>query len=187
MMIRLTLWFYLFSSNLFLMNNLWLKKDESGEFIYITMHFQNRYLSNSFFNYLLPLNWFLGSARLDVAFTAVPSSTNTYSSGSAIQFKTIKTNIGNAFNRSNYRFTAPSSGLYIFSWRLSIHSSYVGNNNLVINGSTFHSLYCQKTYQQCGSTVTVWLNRNDQVWILSAYSNIYVYAQYSSFSGWKVH
>mmetsp|Transcript_19762 Transcript_19762/g.32898 ORF Transcript_19762/g.32898 Transcript_19762/m.32898 type:complete len:183 (+) Transcript_19762:31-579(+) len=129
----------------------------------------------------------IGSARLDVAFTAVPSSTSTYSSGSVIQFNTIKTNIGNAFNRSNYRFTAPSSGLYIFSWSLSIHSSYVGNNNLVINGSTFHSLYCQKTYQQCGSTVTVWLNKNDQVWVISAYSNIYVYAPYSSFSGWKVH
>lgn len=155
--------------------------------MYICMHNQNRYLSNRFFNYLLSLNSSLGSARLDVAFTAVPSSTTTYGSGSVIRFNTVKTNIGNAFNRSNYRFTAPSSGLYIFSWSLFIHTSYVGNSNLVINGSTFHSLYCQKTYQQCGTTVTVWLNKHDQVWVTSAYSSIYVYAKYSSFSGWKAH
>lgn len=130
---------------------------------------------------------FLGSSRLDVAFTAVPSSSTTYSSGSVIGFNTIKTNIGNAFNRSNYRFTAPSTGLYIFSWSIALHVSYIGNNNLVINGSTFHTVHCQKTYQQCGSTVTVWLNKNDQVWVTSAYSSIYVYATYSSFSGWKLN
>ncbi|XP_078327204.1 uncharacterized protein LOC111104612 [Crassostrea virginica] len=129
----------------------------------------------------------IGSSNLDVAFTAVPSSSTSYSSGSTIAFNKLKTNIGNAFSTSNYRFTAPSSGLYVFHWSLALSSSYYGQSRLMINGNTFHTVHCQKTYQQCGSTVTAWLNKNDQVWVASAYSSVYAYATYSSFSGWKVH
>ncbi|XP_052711802.1 caprin-2-like [Crassostrea angulata] len=129
----------------------------------------------------------IGSRTYGVAFTVVPSSTTTYSSGSTIQFNRLKYNQGNGFNTSNYRFTAPAAGMYVFSWSLSIPSSYVGNSNLLKNGSIYHQLNCQKTYQQCGATVTMWLNRGNQVWVTSAYSSIYVYATYSSFSGWKIN
>nr|XP_022294726.1 caprin-2-like [Crassostrea virginica] len=129
----------------------------------------------------------IGSSSLNVAFTAVPSSSYSYSSGTTIKFSQLRTNIGNAFSTSNYRFTAPSSGLYVFHWSLSLSSSYYGNTNLKINGSTFHKTYCRKTYQQCGSTVTVWLSKSDQVWVESAYSSVYARAYYSSFSGWRLH
>ena len=128
-----------------------------------------------------------GSPSLNVAFPAVPSSSYTYSSGTTIKFSKLKTNIGSAFSTTNYRFTAPSSGLYVFHWSISLSSSYYGNTNLMINGSTFHKTYCRKTYQQCGSTVTVWLSKSDQVWVESAYSSVYVRAFYSSFSGWRLH
>lgn len=131
--------------------------------------------------------FYIGSHRNDVAFTAVTSSSKTYSRGSTIAFNTLKINYGNAFNRGNYRFTAPSEGLYVFSWSIATHSSYLGNNRLMINSSIYHQLHCQKTYQQCGATVTMWLKRNDQVWVASGYSSIYVYATHSSFSGWKIH
>lgn len=127
------------------------------------------------------MNSFFGFSRLDVAFTAVPSTSTSYGSG------LVNTNIGNDFNRSNYRFRAPSTGLYIFCWSIALHVNYIGNTNLVINGSTFHMVHCQKTFQHCGSTVTVWLSKNNQVLITSAYSSIYVYATYLSFSGWKLH
>lgn len=94
----------------------------------------------------------------------MPSSSTTYSSGSTIAFNTVKTNHGNAFNRGNYRFTAPSTGLYVFSWSIATHSRYLRNSILMVNSSTFHQVHCQKTYQQCGSTVTVWLSKNSQVW-----------------------
>lgn len=133
------------------------------------------------------LSCFAGSRTYGVAFTVVPSSTTTYSSGSIIQFNRLKYNQGNGFSTGNYRFTAPAAGMYVFSWSLSIHSSYVGNSRLVKNGSTYHQIYCKKTYQQCGATVTMWLNRGDRVWVASDYSSIYVYATYSSFSGWKIN
>lgn len=128
-----------------------------------------------------------GSHRNDVAFTAVTSSSKTYSTGSTIAFNTLKNNYGNAFNRGSYRLTAPSEGLYVFSWSIATHTSYYGNTRLMKNGSVYHQLNCYKNYQQCGATVTMWLKRNDQVWVASGYSSIYVYATHSSFSGWKIH
>lgn len=128
-----------------------------------------------------------GSKTYSIAFTAVTSSGTTYSSGSTIQFNRLKINHGNGFNTGNYRFTTPIGGLYVFSWNIGVHSSYVGNSNLIKNGSIYHQIHCQKTYQQCGATVTMWLNKGEQVWVTSGYSSIYVYATYSSFSGWKIN
>lgn len=129
----------------------------------------------------------IGSRTYGVAFTAVPSSTTIYSSGSIIKFNKLKYNQGNGFNTGNYRFTAPAAGMYVFSWSLAIGSSYYGQSKLMKNGSTYHQTHCQKTYQQCGATVTMWLNKGGQVWVASDASSIYVYATYSSFSGWKIN
>uniref|UniRef100_A0A8W8JGQ8 C1q domain-containing protein n=1 Tax=Magallana gigas TaxID=29159 RepID=A0A8W8JGQ8_MAGGI len=125
--------------------------------------------------------------RHRIAFTAVTSSTTTYSSGTTIRFTTVKANYGHAYNNGNYRFTAPSNGLYVFSWSIATHTSYKGHTKLVKNGSTYHQARCSSGYQQCGATVTIILHKHDQVWLESDYSSIYVYATYSSFSGWKLN
>lgn len=138
------------------------------------------------YNHVFFLSCFAGSRSHGVAFTAITSSATTYSSGSTIRFNRLKINQGSGFNTGNYRFTAPAAGLYVFSWSIALPNNYVGNSNLMKNGSIYHQIQCQKTYQQCGATVTMWLNRRDQVWVTSAYSSIYVYATYSSFSGWKI-
>lgn len=138
------------------------------------------------YNHVFFLSCFAGSRSHGVAFTAITSSATTYSSGSTIRFNRLKINQGSGFNTGNYRFTAPAAGLYVFSWSIALPNNYVGNSNLMKNGSIYHQIHCQKTYQQCGATVTMWLNRRDQVWVTSAYSSIYAYATYSSFSGWKI-
>ena len=127
-----------------------------------------------------------GSTNLNVAFTAVPSKAYGYSAGDTIRFDMTRTNIGNSFNKSTYRFTAPSAGLYVFSWSLAIPSNNRGQNTLMINGHGFHTLFCQHSYQQCGSTVTVSLKKNDQVWIKCLFDKIHIYGHYSSFSGWRL-
>ncbi|XP_052711801.1 multimerin-1-like [Crassostrea angulata] len=129
----------------------------------------------------------IGSHKNSIAFMAVLSSTKSYSSGSVLQFNSVKVNYGSGFNSGNYRFTAPSEGLYVFTWSLGLHSSYYGQTRLVKNGSTYHQVHCQKTYQQCGATVTVWLNKGDQVWLVTASSSVYLYGTYSSFAGWKIN
>ena len=51
--------------------------------------------------------------------------TVTMSSGSKIPFNTIKTNIGNGWNKNTHTFTAPVKGLYFFS--LSIMTEWGGS------------------------------------------------------------
>lgn len=130
----------------------------------------------------------LGTHKNDVAFTAVTSSATNYRSSRTIAFNKMLLNHGNAFSTSNYRFTAPSEGLYVFSWSLAlVKGSYNGNVNLVKDGSVYHSTQCSNTYQQCGNTAAVWLGKNNRVWIQTRSNNVYVYGTFSSFSGWKVH
>ncbi|XP_052711803.1 complement C1q tumor necrosis factor-related protein 3-like [Crassostrea angulata] len=121
-----------------------------------------------------------------IAFTAIASNSRSYSSGSTIQFNQLKINLGNGFNTGNYRFTAPIGGVYVFSWSLSLNSNYRGNSYLKKNGSNYHSLNCEKTYQQCGATVAMPLKKGEQVWVTSA-TTIYAYGTHSSFSGWKIN
>lgn len=127
-----------------------------------------------------------GSTNLNVAFTAVPSKAYSYKAGDIIRFDTIKTNVGNGFNNGTYRFTAPSAGMYVFSWSLAIPSNNRGQHNLMINGHGYQILFCQHSYQQCGSTVTVSLKKYDQVWIKCLFDKIHIYGHYSSFSGWRL-
>jgi hypothetical protein len=131
----------------------------------------------------------LGTHKNDVAFTAVTSSTTNYGSGRTIAFNKMLLNHGNAFSTSNYRFTAPSEGLYVFSWSLALvkGSSNNGYVHLIKDGSAYLSTHCTATYQQCGNTAAMWLGKNNRVWIQTWSSRVYVYATYSSFSGWKVH
>ncbi|XP_078318207.1 uncharacterized protein LOC144620658 [Crassostrea virginica] len=113
----------------------------------------------------LDLAWKVGdicSHRNEVAFTVVPSRSSTYSSGTTIAFNTVKTNHGNAFSRGNYRFTAPSNAY---------STSFIARKPTNSAGLPLQS----------GSVKTA-----SQVWVASAYSSIYVYSKYSSFSGWKI-
>uniref|UniRef100_A0A8W8JDE8 C1q domain-containing protein n=1 Tax=Magallana gigas TaxID=29159 RepID=A0A8W8JDE8_MAGGI len=125
--------------------------------------------------------------RHRVAFSAVTSSSARYNSGTTIRFTTVKTNYGHAYNSGNYRFTAPSNGLYVFSWSIGTHKSYHGETKLMKNGSTYHRSHCAGVYQQCGATITIILNKHDQVWLESSNSLTYAFTGYSSFSGWKLN
>ncbi|XP_056016261.1 complement C1q-like protein 4 [Ostrea edulis] len=131
----------------------------------------------------------IGTHKNDVAFTAVTSSATNYRSSRTIAFNKMLLNHGNAFSTSNYRFTAPSEGLYVFSWSLALVKgrSYNGNVNLMKDGSVYHSTQCSNTHQQCGNTAAVSLGKNNRVWIQTRSNNVYVYGTFSSFSGWKVH
>lgn len=135
------------------------------------------------YSYLL---FFFSAGSNVIAFTAIASNSRSYSSGSTIQFNQLKINLGNGFNTGNYRFTAPIGGVYVFSWSLSLNSNYRGNSYLKKNGSNYHSLNCEKTYQQCGATVAMPLKKGEQVWVTSA-TTIYAYGTHSSFSGWKIN
>ena len=59
-------------------------------------------------------------------------------------------------------------------------------HNLLINGNGYQILFCQHSYQQYGSTVTVSLKKYDQVWVKCLFDKMHIYGHYSSFSGWRL-
>lgn len=57
-------------------------------------------------------------------------------SKSVIVYNTVVTNLGNGYDSSNGIFTAPSNGIYIFSWTVLCHFGKTFNTYLILNGST---------------------------------------------------
>ena len=111
----------------------------------------------------------------------------TMSSGSKIPFNTIKTNLGNAWNKNNHTFTAPVKGLYFFS--LSITTTYSSSSGIadarIMSGSkVIRIAYAQKSSAYIPDTapVIVILNAGEQVYAKriagSLYSNGHLFTHF---------
>tara|TARA_Y100001938_G_C7950734_1_gene359170 strand:- start:61 stop:783 length:723 start_codon:yes stop_codon:yes gene_type:complete len=60
------------------------------------------------------------------SFYAYPSASSTeytYNQWNVIQFNSTGWNVGNCFNTSNYRFTAPVTGKYLMTWMFQLENS----------------------------------------------------------------
>lgn len=88
----------------------------------------------------------------------------------SVPFDGAEFNVGNHFNTSNYRFTAPIDGLYQFNWTLSIYNVAVGSwlrQRTFKNGSSYQ-IYEYK-YSQTGadqnlaSSFAYKLDQNDYI------------------------
>lgn len=98
-------------------------------------------------------------------------------------------NYGNAYNPHHGIFTAPSTGLYIFTWTSFVDSGKSFNTELLVNGhgkgvANCHNSY-NKGYENCANAVPVVLKKGDKVNIRTTYANSLI-RDWSSFKGWKV-
>ncbi|KAK3105242.1 hypothetical protein FSP39_020626 [Pinctada imbricata] len=124
-----------------------------------------------------------------IAFSAVTSSSSSYSGSSDVKFSTIITNVGNGFSHSTGLFTAPNAGVYVFEWSI---RSYSGNNEypgIYVNGKLMMVTHCygySSYYNSCSKTITLNLQKQDGVSIRSYSGTMYVAGTYSSFSGWML-
>lgn len=91
------------------------------------------------------------------AFHAYPAAsfTNNWTgnTGYAVPFETTEFDIGNNFDTSNYRFTAPKAGIYFFYVKITSHT-WVGDWGFYVNGS-------QKREVEHRSASTNWDARTD--------------------------
>lgn len=113
----------------------------------------------------------------------------------AIIFDVVKTNVGGGYNEYSGMFTAPSSGVYVFTWTI-----YTGNHgqtqfNIYVNHNVYDSTFGetdnnQHDYDSDSGTMVVSLNAHDNVYIRSAMAcTTYVYSgelARSTFAGWKI-
>ena len=99
--------------------------------------------------------------------------TSTYASnGQTLVFRTIDSNIGNAYSSSTGKFTAPVNGTYTFTVTLCANNRNTGQFNLVLDGSTVTELYLYKYsgHATQSATVSVYLKQGQKVWVQSASS-----------------
>ena len=111
---------------------------------------------------------------------AAMKSGNQYSLNNEVfPFNTTTHNVGNHFNTSNYRFTAPVAGRYLFTFYSILNSSGQGRYEILINGSA----------DQNGTRVHMTPNTSnwDHVstsWILNLAANDYIQMYSQTNTGW---
>lgn len=149
----------------------------------------NRDLSNSNvslnFLYITDSNPVYFSAYLTATFTP-PRDQHTNVVYNGLHFDSHK-----AYNPSTGYFTAPVSGLYVFSWENLTAPGKVFDTELLVNGIRHELDNCNNEgstagYLSCTQVVPVKLNAGDLVNIRTTYGN-YAHGGWSSFSGWLVH
>lgn len=98
-------------------------------------------------------------------------------------------NFGNAYNPSNGYFTAPSAGMYIFTWTSVVAPGKIFDAEILLNGKRKGLGNCNNIggswYENCANTVPLVLNAGDKVNIRTCGAN-YLLGLWSSFKGWKV-
>lgn len=98
-------------------------------------------------------------------------------------------NYGNAYNPHSGFFTAPSAGLYIFTWTSLVLSRKIFDAEILVNGQRKGLGNCNNEsnpgIENCANTVPVVLKAGDKVNIRTTTAN-YLYSHWSSFKGWKV-
>ena len=98
-------------------------------------------------------------------------------------------NYGNAYNRHSGFFTAPSDGLYVFTWRTYVAGNKIFNTRIQLNGEQKGVSNCDNRanpgHGNCSNTVPLVLKTGDSVNIRTTTAN-FIYPVWSSFKGWRV-
>ncbi|CAC5403856.1 unnamed protein product [Mytilus coruscus] len=136
-----------------------------------------------------------GSGPDKVAFMAKNSAAlQNIPSKSVVVYKTVVTNLGNGYDTSNGIFTAPSNGVYIFSWTVLCHHgknfyTYISlNENLIARN--YASAGGVADHASGSQNVILEIKKNDKVSvrIQAGQTGQYMYGDsWSTFSGYKLY
>lgn len=100
-------------------------------------------------------------------------------------------NYGHAYNPRSGIFTAPSPGLYIFTWTSLVNPNTIFDAEILVNGKRKGLGNCNNesnsgnAYENCANTVPLVLKAGDKVNLRTTTAN-FLYGEWSSFKGWKV-
>ncbi|XP_048744272.2 uncharacterized protein LOC125657620 [Ostrea edulis] len=128
-----------------------------------------------------------------IAFSAFMSTGLSPGHLRTLVFDAIFTNEGSGYNHHMGIFTAPRSGLYVFTWTIrgSTSSTYF-NTQLVVNGLIYGSIYTRYHYSSSSSgTSVVYVAEGAAVYVRTgptgnSGSIVSSYDGYTTFSGWTI-
>ena len=113
------------------------------------------------------------------SFAAVNTSNGYSLNGQVFPFNDTTHNIGSHFNTSNYRFTAPVAGRYLFTFYSIYNSSGQGRYEILINGAADQ----KGTRVHMNNSNTNWDNTST-TWILNLAANDYIQMYSQTNTGW---
>ncbi|XP_062601255.1 uncharacterized protein LOC134262951 [Saccostrea cucullata] len=127
-----------------------------------------------------------------IAFNAYNTKSLHLNKGSPVNvvYDGVYYNHGNAYNKHTGVFTAPSDGLYLFSWSSCVAPNKAFDVEILLNGQRKGIGNCNnegsKGYENCSNTFPLVLRSGDKVNIRTVYGNYLHGGGWSNFSGWKV-
>lgn len=114
----------------------------------------------------------------------------------AIIFDVVKTNVGGGYNEFSGMFTAPSSGIFVFTWTIYTGSHGQTKFHIFVNHDVFGSTFSEtdnnpEDFDSDSGSMVVSLNAHDHVYMRSAMTcstNIISSSDYArtTFAGWKI-
>lgn len=107
-----------------------------------------------------------GASTLPVAFSAALTTTSTINAQQNVIFDKVITNVGNGYNKSSGKFTAPMKGLYFVSVTLFNFYHVSPTMELVQNDQNVVDLYLDGSgHQNSGmsQTLVLQLNKGDTI------------------------
>ena len=106
-----------------------------------------------------------------------------------VVYDAVYYNYGNAYNPQSGYFTAPSDGLYVFTWTRLVDSRKLFDAEILVNGKRQGLGNCNNEgnpgFENCANTVPLVLKTGDKVNIRTTAANL-LHMGWSSFKGWKV-
>lgn len=108
-------------------------------------------------------------------------------------FDAIFMNEGNGYNHHMGVFTAPRTGLYVFTWTIRANGGAYFNTQLLVNGLMYGSMYTRDYYYSNSNSATevVHVAVGNSVYVRTGPTGnsgtiISNYDGYSTFSGWTI-
>eukprot|EP00105_Crassostrea_gigas_P020528 XP_011439323.1 PREDICTED: complement C1q-like protein 4 [Crassostrea gigas] len=123
-----------------------------------------------------------------VVFHAAISSSRAYDKGSIWIYDQVVTNVGNAYNPSTGKFTAPTKGTYQFNWYTLSAPNTMSHAGLYVNGyikarQAANNNGSTKQWITAGSSMALPLNKGDVVYIKDINYKVQLFGQWTAFGG----
>lgn len=124
-----------------------------------------------------------------VVFHAEMGSSKTYDKGSIWVYDEVVTNVGNSYNSSTGKFTAPTNGIYQFNWYTLSDPKTMSHPGLFLNGQIKARQAANNNggtnqWLTAGSSMALPLEKGDEVYIMDAHGlKAQLRSQWTTFGG----